>query len=84
MMRLPRNNQQKTTGATYFRAAHIEVKATSNWLTADGETDAEDGWAEMRQLIEAAINRIFAGKYKFPATPQITWDGWDGEPERED
>ena len=74
----------ETTGKTYFRMAHIEVKATSKWLEDDGETDAEGGWAEMQELIEIAIKRIFAGKYRFPATPQITWDGWDGEPEEED
>jgi hypothetical protein len=68
----------------FFRVAHIEVAVDRNWLTEDGECSVGDGWEDLQKRIEWAISGIFAGRYKFPATPQLTWDGWDGEPEEEE
>lgn len=68
---------------TYFRMAHIEVKVDTKWLTGDNEYDEGSGWTELQDQIEYTVKHIFAGQYKFPATPQLTWDGWDGEPEAE-
>ena len=60
------------------RTLSIYVDVEDKWLDPDGEEQHDEGWAELRQRVQGAIEREFQ---KHTARPHFNTD-WEDIPER--
>ena len=68
---------ETTNNPVYTRLARLSIMVDNDWLTAEGEGDAQEGWKEIQAEVERAILRLHIRGLV------VAWEEWEGEAEVE-